>query len=172
MAEVLGNGPEVRPDGPRSRRWLVALAVLAVVLGAALLHRSTREPAQARAPLRPVVAAPLTTVVSVAVGRRWAYALVSVCDARIVHECDYRLRRRELPGSGWQATSMHVTGRTTTSLDVRMRVVPPDRVTLVVAGATVLASPDGGRTVTTAHLRPGPPAQRVPAGCDPGHRAL
>lgn len=161
MAELLRNGPEVRPDGPRSRRWLVLLAVLALVTGAAVLHRSTREPAAAPVPL--VAAGPLTTVVSVAVGRRWAYALVAVCDARIVHECDYRLRRRELPGSGWQPTPMHVTGRTTTSLDVRMRVGPPDRVTLV-AGDTVLDSADGGRTVTTAHLRPGSPVERVPAG--------
>jgi hypothetical protein len=103
-------------------------------------------------------------VVSVAVGARWAYALVATCGLEIVHECDYRLRRRDLGGASWQPTSMRITGRTTTSLGVTLHVTGDDRVMLVQRDESVSLSTDGGATVRTVLLRPGPPVAAVPAG--------
>ena len=39
-------------------------------------------------------------VVSVAAGSHWAYALVAECGTRILHDCDYRVFRRDLIDSG------------------------------------------------------------------------
>lgn len=103
-------------------------------------------------------------MVSVAVGNRWVYALVSVCDGQIVHECDYRVHRRDFGDPGWRPLPMHVTGRTTVGLDVTLRVTAGDRVALVQRNDSVVFSPDGGRTVSTARLRRGPPIAAIPAG--------
>lgn len=153
-------------DGPvRPRRWLVvagALAFAAVV--AVQARRVDPVPAPPPAP-RPVADAPNQTgVVSVAVGARWTYALVSVCDGRIVHECDYRVHRRDLTEPGWQPLPMHVTGRTTIGLDVTLRITGTDRIALVQRNEVVVSSPDGGATVRTARLRRGPPIAALPAG--------
>jgi hypothetical protein len=156
--DVLTGGDDRPPS--RSRRGLVALVALALALGVpALVHSNRDRPA----PITVVAPPTRSTVVSVAVGTRWAYALVSTCDGRIVHECDYRLHRRSFSTPGWQALPMHVTGRTTTSLDISLRVTPDDRVILV-DDSTVYASADGGATVTTAHLRPGRPVAVLPPG--------
>jgi hypothetical protein len=157
-------GPDVLSGGadgpPRSRRWLVAAVVLALVIGVPALVHSVRDrapgPAAATIPTQ-------SSVVSVAVGTRWAYALVSECDTRIVHECDYRVYRRDVLDSGWQALPLHVSGRTTTGLDVTLRVTPDDRVLLVDRGS-VHVSTDGGSTERTVHLRPGPPVAALPPG--------
>jgi hypothetical protein len=159
VAEVLSGGGS---DGPvRPRRWLVVAGVLALVTVVAL--RARTDPAPAPAP-RPIAAPAQTTVVSVAVGARWTYALVSVCDGRIVHECDYRVHRRDVTAPGWQPLPMHVTGRTTIGLDVTLRVTGNDRIALVQRNESVVSSPDGGITVSTARLRRGPPIAALPAG--------
>lgn len=148
--------------GPaRSRRWLVVAGVLVLAAVVAVQHR----PAPTPTPPPTAVAAPAqTTVVSVAVGARWTYALVSVCDGRIVHECDYRVHRRDLTTPGWQPLSMHVTGRTTIGLDVTLRVTGNDQIALVQRNESVVSSPDGGVTVRTERLRRGPPIAALPAG--------
>jgi hypothetical protein len=63
--------------------------------------------------------------------------------------------------SGWQPLPLHVTGRTTTGLDVTLRVTPDDHV-LLVEGGTAQVSADGGGTARTVHLRPGPAVAAVP----------
>jgi hypothetical protein len=161
MADVLsgGGGGPAHPG-----RWLAGLAVVALALGIPALLRSGPD---APAPDRAVtVVAPPTrsTVVSVAVGTLYAYALVSTCDGRIVHECDYRVHRRDFRGPGWRRLELHVAGRTTTSLDVTLLVTPDDRVTLVDGTGAVHASADGGDTITTTHLRAGPPVAAMPRG--------
>jgi hypothetical protein len=162
--DVLSGGPDGRPP---SRRWLVFGVVLALVVGVpALVHTVRGRPPPAPAP--PVVAAPTdpptqSIVVSIAVGTRWAYALVARCETRILHDCDYRVHRRDLVEAGWRATPVHVTGRTTTGLDVTMRVTPDDHV-LLVAGAAMQVSTDGGETVGSVHLHSGPPVDALPAG--------
>lgn len=162
MAEVLSGGGG---DGPvRPRRWPVAVGVLALVAVVAVqAHRHDPAPT---VPVLPTIAAipPQTSVISVAVGRRWAYALVSVCDTRIVHECDYRVHRRAVAAAGWQPLAMHVGGHTTTGLDFVLRVTADDRVALVERNGRVVFSPNGGTTVSTGHLRRGPPAAGMPAG--------
>jgi hypothetical protein len=157
-------GPDVLSGGadtpPRSRRWLVTGVVLALVIGVPALVHSARNRTQ------DAVAAPTghqSSVVSVAVGSRWAYALVSDCDTRILHECDYRVHRRDALDSGWQALSLHVTGRTTTGLDVTLRVTPDDHV-LLVHGDIAQVSTDGGGSAWTVHLRPAPAVAAIPAG--------
>jgi hypothetical protein len=165
VAEVLSGGS----DGPvRPRRWLVVAGLVAVA--AVLAVRTGREdpappapPASPPAP-RAIAAPPQTSVVSVAVGARWLYALVSVCDSRIVHECDYRVHRRDIADPGWRPLRMHVTGRTTVGLDVTMRVTGNDRVSLIQRNESVVFSPDGGATVRTRQLRHGPPIAALPAG--------
>ncbi len=157
--DVLDSGP----DGPPpSRRWLVAGIVLALVLGVpALVHTARgREPA----PVVPRPDATQTTqsiVVSVAAGSRWAYGLVAECGTRILHDCDYRVYRRDLIDPGWAPTPVHLTGRTTTGLDVTMRVTPDDHV-LLTAGTSLQVSDDGGDTVQSLHLHTGPPVDALP----------
>ncbi len=158
MAEVLSGG-----DGPvRSRRWLVFAGVLALAAVVAVQARRA-DPAPPPTP-RPIAAPAQPNVVSVAVGARWTYALVSVCDGRIVHECDYRVHRRDVTAPGWQPLPMHVTGRTTVGLDVTLRVTGNDRIALVQRNESVVSSLDGGDTVGTARLRRGPPIAALPAG--------
>ncbi|HEY6744210.1 MAG TPA: hypothetical protein VI357_00700 [Mycobacteriales bacterium] len=161
MAEVLSGGG----DGPvRPRRWPAvagALAFAAVVVVQA--HRVDPVPAPSPPP-RPIAAPAVTSVVSVAVGARWSYALVSVCDSQIVHECDYRVHRWEPAEPRWRPLPMHVSGRTTTGLDVTLRLTGTDRIALVHRNEVVVSSPDGGTTVHTARLRRGPPIAALPAG--------
>ncbi|HST64183.1 MAG TPA: hypothetical protein VLM05_03250 [Mycobacteriales bacterium] len=160
MAEVLSGGS----DGPaRPRRWLVVAAVL--IVGAVLAVRAAGDDPAGPPAVRPIVVAPpRPSVVSVAVGARWTYALVSVCDSRIVHECDYRVYRRDITEPGWRPLSMHVTGRTTVGLAVTLRVSGNDRIALVQRNENVVSSPDGGTTVVTRPLRRGPPIAALPAG--------
>lgn len=153
-------------DGPvRSRRWLVVAGALAFAAVVAVQGRRV-DPVPARPPPAvPIADVPnLTGVVSVAVGARWTYALVSVCDGRIVHECDYRVHRRSVTGPDWQALPMHVTGRTTVGLDATLRVTGEDRIALVQHNEVVVSSPDGGTSVHTARLRRGPPIAALPPG--------
>jgi hypothetical protein len=160
VAEVLSGGNGDRPVRPR--RWLVAGGVLAL---AAVVAVQARRDDPGPAALPPIAAIPpQTSVISVAVGGRWAYALVSVCDTRILHECDYRVHRRSVSAAGWQPLAMHVGGRTTTGLDFALRVTADDRVALIERNGRVVFSPDGGTTVRTARLRRGPPAVGMPAG--------
>jgi hypothetical protein len=162
-------GPDVLSSGldgpPPSRRWLVAGIVLALVLGVpALVHTARgRDPAPATAPRPRATQADQSIVVSVAAGSHFAYALVAHCGTRILHDCDYRVHRRDLFAPGWEPTPVHVAGRTTTGLDVIMRVTPEDHV-LLVAGSSMQVSADGGDTVRTVHLRQGPPVAALPAG--------
>lgn len=154
------SGGDDRPG--RSRRWPAVAAVLAF---AAVVVVQARRTDPLPAPPAPIAAAPATTsVVSVAVGARFTYALVSVCDTQIVHDCDYRVHRRDPEESGWRPLPMHVTGRTTTGLDVTLRVTGTDRVALVQRNELVVSSPDGGTTVHTAGLRRGPPIATLPEG--------
>ena len=164
--DVLSSGPDAPPP---ARRWLVAGVVLALVLGVpALVHAARgREPAPLATPT-PVgtpagdpVPTTQSIVVSVAAGARWAYALVAQCGTRILHDCDYRVHRRDLIDPGWEPTPVHVTGRTTTGLDVTMRVTPDDHV-LLAAGASLQVSDDGGETVHSLHLRTGPAVDALP----------
>jgi hypothetical protein len=176
VAEILSGGrpgPDRRTGGPgpvRPRRWLVATGVLVAAAAVALAARSGSG-ADPAPPLPPALAAtpPKPSVVSVAVGTRWAYALVATCGVQIVHECDYRLHRRQIGGAGWQPTSMRITGRTTTSLGITLYVggedrVGEDRVILVQRDESVSLSTDGGATVRTVLLRPGSPVAALPAG--------
>jgi hypothetical protein len=162
-------GPDVLSSGPGgrlpSRRWLVAGVVLALVFGVPALLHTSRRAAPTPAPLvtGPTTPPTQSIVVSLATGTRWAYALVARCETRIVHDCDYQVQRRDLFQPGWQATPVHVTGRTTTGLDVTLRVTPDDHV-LLVAGATMQVSTDGGETVRSVHLHTGPPVDALPAG--------
>ena len=157
--EVLSSGT----DGPPpSRRWLVAAVVLALVFGVpALVHTARgRDPAPLAAPSSTRT---MSSVVSAAIGTRWAYALVSRCDTRILHDCDYRVLRRDVGAAGWRELPMHVTGRTTTGLDVTMRVTRDDHV-LLVRGTSLLVSTDGGSTVRIVRLRRAAPVAALPAG--------
>jgi hypothetical protein len=160
VAEVLSGGG----DGPvRPRRWLVVAGVLTVAAVLAVLSRRDGPAAPPPAP-RVIAAPPQTSVVSVAVGARWTYALVSVCDSRIVHECDYRVYRRDIADPRWRPLPMHVTGRTTVGLDATLRITGDDRIALIQRNESVVSSPDGGVTVSTRHLLRGPPIAALPAG--------
>ena len=133
-------------------RWCTPPAAAAGAAGRADRRSAPAgEAAQATQPI----------VVSVAAGSRWAYALVAHCGTRILHDCDYRVHRRDLIDPGWEPTPVHVTGRTTTGLDVTMRVTPDDHV-LLAAGASLQVSDDGGDTVHGLHLRTGPPVDALP----------
>jgi hypothetical protein len=161
--DVLSSGP----DGPPpSRRWIVAAVVLALALGVpALLHSTSgRNPAPVAAPTTAAGQAGQATqsiVVSVGAGDRWAYALVAECGTRILHDCDYRVHRRDLVDPGWQPTPVHFAAPTTTGLDVTMRVTPDDHV-LLTSGTSLQVSGDGGETVQSLHLRTGPPVAELP----------
>jgi hypothetical protein len=159
--DVLSGGT----DGPPpSRRWLVAAVVLALVLGVPALVHTTRGPTRTPAPLAtPNAPRTVSSVVSAATGTRWAYALVSRCDTRILHDCDYRVLRRDVSTPGWHDLPMHVNGRTTTGLDVAMRVTADDHV-LLVRGTSLLVSTDGGSTVRTVRLRQAAPVAALPPG--------
>jgi hypothetical protein len=137
--------------------------VLALVFGVpALVHTVRgREPAPAVVAADPP--ATQSIVVSTGVGTRWVYALVAHCGTRILHDCDYRVHRRDVVRAGWRPTPVHMTGRTTTGLDVTMRVTPDDHV-LLVAGATMQVSTDGGATLRNVHLHAGPPVAVLPPG--------
>ena len=162
VAEVLSGGGD-RPARPR--RWPAVAAVLALAAVVAVQARRV-DPLPAPPPPGPIAAAaPQTSVVSIAVGARWTYALVSVCDAQVVHDCDYRVHRRDPAEPGWRPLPLHVSGRTTTGLDVTLRVTGgTDRIALVQRNEFVVFSPDGGTTVHTAMLRRGPPIAALPAG--------
>ena len=162
--DVLSSGPDTPPPG---RRWLVVGVVLALALAIPALLDTVRGPG------RPPLAAPTPVapseapqviqpiVVSVAAGAHWAYALVAECGTRILHDCDYRVFRRDLVNPGWAPTPMHYAGPTTTGLDVTMRVTPDDDV-LLVAGTGMQVSDDGGDTVRDLHLSTGPPVAELP----------
>jgi hypothetical protein len=163
VAEVLSGGGG---DGPvRPRRWLVVAAVLAFAAVVVLQARRIDPVPVPPPPPGPVAAVPAQTgVVSVAVGARWTYALVSVCDGRIVHECDDRVYRRDPAEPGWRPLPMHVTGRTTVGLDVTLRVTGKDRIALIQRNERVVSSPDGGVTITSRPLLRGAPIAALPAG--------
>jgi hypothetical protein len=157
--------PDLDAVPSRGRRGLVAAGAVALVLAGGLVARATHDP-----PPPPPVATPdRSTVVSVAIGTQWAYALVADCDTRIVHQCDYQVHRRELSGAplgtdAWSPLPIRISGRTTTGLAVTLSVVPGDRLVVVDRGRRVYASVNGGTVVTTAALRPGPPVAAVPDG--------
>jgi hypothetical protein len=166
--DVLSSGPDAPPP---SRRWLIAGVVLALALGVpALLHSTggsrSPSPAVPTAAASPAALPDQDTqpiVVSVTAGARYAYALVAACGNRILHDCDYRVYRRNLVVPGWAPTPVHFTGTTTTGLDVTMRATPDDHV-LLTAGTSMQVSDDGGDTVHILHLRTGPPVDALPAG--------
>jgi hypothetical protein len=165
--DVLSSGP----DGPPpSRRWLVAGIVLALALGVPALVHTTRggsppqaAPTSAAPPAARPAQATQSIVVSVAASARFAYALVAQCGTRILHDCDYRVFRRDLIDPGWSPTPVHHAGITTTGLDVTMRATPDDHV-LLLAGTSLQVSADGGDRVQNLHLRTGPPVDALPAG--------
>ena len=162
--DVLSSGPDTPPP---SRRWLVAGIVLALALAVPALLDTVRgpRPPPLAAPtpvatsVAPEVVQPI--VISVAAGAHWAYALVAECGTRILHDCDYRVFRRDLITPGWTSTPVHYSGPTTTGLDVTMRVTPDDDV-LLVAGTSMQVSDDGGDTVRALHLTTGPPVAELP----------
>jgi hypothetical protein len=162
--DVLSSCPDAPPP---SRRWLVAGVVLVLALGVpALVHTVRgREPAPtaAAAPTGQAAQGTQSIVVSAAAGARWAYALVAECGTRILHDCDYRVFRRDLVDPGWVSTPVHFTGRTTTGLDVTMRITPDDHV-LLAAGTSLQVSDDGGDTVRNLHLQAGRPVDALPTG--------
>jgi hypothetical protein len=165
VADVLSGGPP--PGSRRPPRWalIAGTAVLATV-AALLAARSTPEKVQA-APSPPAPAPVLTRnspgVVAVAVGTRWAYALVAECDPEATRACGYRLHRRSFDGRPWTALPLVTETRTT------LGVVP----TLVVSGedvVTVLEQSTSGRVysfldgvgASQHQLGPGPPIDAVP----------
>jgi hypothetical protein len=168
VADVLSSG-----DPPRvpSRRRGVTIAGTVLLAAAAVLLAARSAPGRPdAAPLptpRPVevVRGSGPGVVSVAVGTRWAYALVAECDPGAARACGYRLHRRPVDGSGgWAALPLVTETRTTVG------VVP----TLAVSGAdvvTVLEQSTSGRVYSSAagvgasqhQLARGRPIDVVPA---------
>lgn len=145
--------------------------VLVAVAAVALAARSNPDPSPAPAPVvtpPPTTAAPAgppPIVTGMAVGTRWAYALLSTCaDADLMGDCTTQLVRRALAGGGWQPVGWR-TRRLNGSVP-QLFVTPDDQVTVLDAATAgqVYASTDGGRTRQVRGLRPGPPVAGIPAG--------
>ena len=167
-------GPDVLSGGadapPRSRRWLVTGVVLALVIGVPALVHSARHRTQ------DAVAAPTAgTSPAVVVGRR-GQPLGVRAGLRVRHPDPARVRLPGVPpGRCWtpagRRLSLHVTGRTTTGLDVTMRVTPDDHV-LLVAGDIVQVSDRRRRHRATAAPAAGSRRRLRPSGRRARLRAL
>lgn len=161
--DLLSAGPErVRP--PR-RRWPAAVLAVAVAGAAVVLAaRSTAERVEAVPTPQTRLVPPdlLPTVVAVAVGSRWAYALVSRCGD---DSCGYELRRRELAGGGWFPTALRTTRNDGPRVGPFL-YADGDLVTMVDEpdSGTVYVSADGGATVQGRPMRLADPVAAVPAG--------
>ena len=143
--------------------------MLALALGVpALLHTARgREPPPPAAPTpaarsrRRQATQPI--VVSVAAGARWAYALVAECGTRILHDCDYRVFRRDLIDSGLGSRRRCTSpAATTTGLDVTMRVTPDDHVLLVGRHQPAGLRRRRRHRAQPAPAAPGPPVAALP----------
>jgi hypothetical protein len=165
VADVLSGGTSRRP---RPRWVVVAGTALAVVVAAVLAVRAApgrtdAAPAPTPAPAPSAGAAAGTPgVVAVAVGTRWAYALVSDCaGGPAVGNCGYRLHRRSLGGGGWVVLPL-VTDRLAGAGAVPILAVSGDEVaTVVLSGAGLAYSTAAGGDANP--LAPGPPIDAVPA---------
>jgi hypothetical protein len=175
VADVLSGGPAPGPGRPR-RRVLVAGGVAVAAVAALLAVRSTPGAPEPR-PTPTVRAAPTggegtpappvptpvgeSAVVSVAVGRRHAYALVAECDRAAVRACAYRLHRRELDAAAWGVLPLRMESRSTVGVFPVVTVSGDDVVTVVESpGGRVYSSLDG---FTPHQLAGGPALESVPA---------
>lgn len=162
--DLLSAGPErVRP--PR-RRWVAGVVAVVVAATAVVLAARAAPGRQDATPTpTPTVAPrqPLSAVVAVAVGRRWAYALLARCDTRT--SCGWDLHRREVSGSGWFPTALRTTVRESGGL-VPLLYADGDAVTVVDQPETgvVWHSPDGGTSVQARRLESVDAVDSVPAG--------
>lgn len=141
----------------------MVLAAVAALLAA----RSTPDRPDALAPTTsspaPRPDAP-PVVLSVAVGRRAAYALVATCGTQIVHECSYRVQRRDLGGDRWLPLPLLTQRRTTTGLAAQLHVTGEDTVTVVDEQTRTRAYVSvGGGTPAVRSLQPGPPIAQLAA---------
>jgi len=165
VADILSGGPDPARYR-RQRRWTTVAAGVVLAGTAGLVAGRSAPGGDGQPP--PPSTAPSTVpaksaVVAVGVGTSWAYALVSTCAERAVPVCSYRLRRRDLGGTGWTSTPLETDPRSTVGLppilnvgaDV-VTVIPfPDR-------PRVYVSTDGGGTFAERDLVPGPPVDAVP----------
>ena len=176
MADVLSSGPA---GSGRPRRW-VAVAGTVLLAGAAVLLAArstgpgtpdaapTAAPSPSPEPLAPTeVSVPVPVgvpgVVSVAVGRRHAYALVADCDTSAVQACAYYLHRRDVDGDAWTLLPARMETRSTLGTQPSVSVSGDEVVTLFEQPAgRVLSSADGGPFVQH-EATPGPAIDEFPA---------
>lgn len=177
MADVLSSG---RSGPGRPRRWLVVagtvlLAGAAVLLavrstGPGTLDAAPATPTASEAPEAPsptAAAVPVPVgipgVVSVAVGRRHAYALVADCDTSAVQACAYYLHRRDVDGDTWTLLPARLETRSTLGAQPTVQVSGDDVVTLFERpDGRVLSSADGGPFVEH-EVTTGPAIDEFPA---------
>lgn len=176
MADVLTGGA---PPGPgRPRRWAVVAGAV-VLAGAAALLAVRSTPGRPDASPSPTTSSPapeppappdggaepvgVPAVVSVAVGRRHAYALVADCDSGAVQACAYRLHRRDVDGAGWTLLPARLETRSTLGVQPTVTVSGDDVVTIVEGTAGRVVSSAAGGPFTEHQASTGPPIDEFPA---------
>jgi hypothetical protein len=177
---VLGDGPDRDGAAPfdeqvrrasaaarRRRRTGLAGTTLLLAAAAALAGRYVPEPQREPAAPRPSVVAsdPARFVADIAVGTRWAYALVASCTGpEPERRCSYRLFRRSVGGGGWHTTALETAQVAWSVGPARLFVTGDDVVTVLdqPTVGTAWVSADSGDTVHARPLRPGPPVAAVP----------
>ncbi|HST64184.1 MAG TPA: hypothetical protein VLM05_03255 [Mycobacteriales bacterium] len=165
-ADVLSGGPSPRRPRPR---WLpVAGIALVVLLAVVLAARVTAGRPQAAATTPPAPTSAVRPgaapgVVAVAIGARWAYALVADCDPGAARACAYRLHRRSLGGGAWTALPLLTETRASVGPGPVLAVTGDEVATVLEpAGGQVYSTADGA-AATRHPLAPGPPIDAVPA---------
>jgi hypothetical protein len=147
VADVLSSGGPPRPARQRRRFSIAAAAVVAGVAVLLAARSAPGHPETAPTPTPvPISRTPGPGVVSVAVGTRWAYALVAECDPATVRACGYRLHRRPVDGSaGWTALPLVTETRTTVGVVPTLAVSGDDVVTVLEQSTSgrVYSSTDG-----------------------------
>lgn len=169
--DILGSDP-ARPRPARPPRLvLIAVTALAAVTAAVLAARSAPGPSNRAAPrppapsvayVSPVLRAP--HVSWLAVGTRYAYALVDSCDSAAVQACSHRLHRRAVDGTEWTETPLRTETRSTVGGFLIAYASGADGVTVLDGPAPTRSwtSSDAGETFTERPVRVGPPLDRVP----------